>query len=71
VSRRIASRKAEEISAVEADISERLHDHELDFVAMSAVSNVYRSGTAIRNHMERHVLGDYELSWVAFAVLWV
>ena len=38
---------------------------------MSAVSNVYRAGTAVRNHMERTVLADYDLSWVAFTVLWV
>ena len=38
---------------------------------MSAVSNVYRAGTAVRNHMERTVLAEYDLSWVAFTVLWI
>ena len=38
---------------------------------MSAVSNIYRTGSAVRNHMEREVLADYDLSWVAFTVLWV
>jgi len=38
---------------------------------MSAVSNIYRTGSAIRNHMERTLLTDYDLSWVAFTVLWV
>ena len=38
---------------------------------MSAVSNIYRAGSAVRNHMEREVLSDYDLSWVAFTVLWV
>ncbi|MDE3222896.1 MAG: MarR family transcriptional regulator [Acidobacteriota bacterium] len=38
---------------------------------MSAVSNIYRSGSAVRNHMERTLLAEYELSWVAFTVLWV
>ena len=38
---------------------------------MSAVSNIYRSGSAVRNHMERTVLDAYDLSWVAFTVLWV
>ena len=38
---------------------------------MSAVSNIYRSGSAVRNHMERSILSDYDLSWVAFTVLWV
>jgi len=54
---------------------------------MSAVSNIYRTASAIRNHMERTLLTDYDsairnhmertlltdydLSWVAFTVLWV
>jgi DNA-binding MarR family transcriptional regulator len=38
---------------------------------MSAVSNIYRTGSAIRNHMERELLAQYDLSWVAFTVLWV
>jgi MarR family transcriptional regulator, organic hydroperoxide resistance regulator len=71
VSRRIASSEATVVSAAERDIRTRLADRELDFVAMSAVSNIYRSGSAVRNHMERAVLTDYDLSWVAFTVLWV
>ena len=71
MSRRIASSEATIVSAAERDIRARLEDHELDFVAMSAVSNIYRAGSAVRNHMERTVLADYDLSWVAFTVLWV
>jgi len=71
MSRRISSSEPEEVLQAEADIRERLEDREFDFVAMSAVSNVYRAGTAVRNHMERTVLADYGLSWVAFTVLWV
>lgn len=59
------------MSDAERDIRNRLRGHELDFTAMSAVSNIYRSGSAVRNHMERAVLSDYDLSWVAFTVLWV
>lgn len=71
MSRRISSSTPEEVLAAEADIRERLDGQPFDFVAMSAVSNVYRAGTAVRNHMERTVLAEYELSWVAFTVLWV
>ena len=71
MSRRISSSTPEEVLRAEADIRRRLEDREFDFVAMSAVSNVYRAGTAVRNHMERTVLAEYELSWVAFTVLWV
>jgi DNA-binding MarR family transcriptional regulator len=71
MSRRIASSKATVVSQAENDIRARLDDHELDFTAMSAVSNIYRTGSAIRNHMERELLAQYDLSWVAFTVLWV
>jgi DNA-binding MarR family transcriptional regulator len=59
------------VSQAERDIRARLDDHELDFTAMSAISNIYRAGSAVRNHMERSLLADYDLSWVAFTVLWV
>jgi DNA-binding MarR family transcriptional regulator len=71
VSRRIASSESKVVSQAERDIRARLEHHELDFTAMSAVSNIYRAGSAVRNHMERTLLTDYDLSWVAFTVLWV
>jgi DNA-binding MarR family transcriptional regulator len=71
MSKRIASSHATVVSQAERDIRARLDDHDLDFAAMSAVSNIYRTGSAIRNHMERELLAQYDLSWVAFTVLWV
>lgn len=71
MSRRIASSEANVVSQAEQDIRARLSGHELDFTAMSAVSNIYRTGSVVRNHMERTLLADYDLSWVAFTVLWV
>jgi DNA-binding MarR family transcriptional regulator len=71
MSRRIASSKATIVSQTERDIRSRLDDHDLDFTAMSAVSNIYRAGSGVRNHMERELLARYDLSWVAFTVLWV
>lgn len=71
MSRRISSPEANVVSQAEQDIRARLLGHELDFTAMSAVSNIYRTGSVVRNHMERTLLADYELSWVAFTVLWV
>jgi DNA-binding MarR family transcriptional regulator len=35
------------------------------------VSNIYRAANVIRNHMERQVLADEDLSWAAFTVLFV
>ena len=71
MSRRIASSEATIVSQAERDIRARLDDHDLNFTAMSAVSNIYRAGSGVRNHMERELLARYDLSWVAFTVLWV
>jgi MarR family transcriptional regulator, organic hydroperoxide resistance regulator len=71
MSRRIASSEATIVSQAERDIRARLDDHDLYFRAMSAVSNIYRAGSGVRNHMERELLARYDLSWVAFTVLWV
>jgi DNA-binding MarR family transcriptional regulator len=71
VSRRIASARSAEILGAERDIRARLDGQPFDFTAMSAVANIYRCGAAVRRHMERTVLDEYELSWMAFTVLWV
>lgn len=71
MSRRIASSRSAEILEAERDIRERLNGQSFDFVAMSAVANIYRGGSSVRNHMEQTVLADYQLSWMAFTVLWV
>ncbi len=71
MSRRIASSEATVVSQAERDIRARLDEHNLDFTAMSAISNIYRAGSAVRNHMERELLAEYDLSWAAFTVLWV
>ncbi|MHB2027980.1 MAG: MarR family winged helix-turn-helix transcriptional regulator [Acidimicrobiales bacterium] len=71
MSRRIASSEPTVVVQAEREIRARLVGHELDFTAMSAISNIYRTGSAVRNHMERSLLSDYNLSWVAFTVLWV
>ena len=71
MSRRIGSASPAVVLQAEKDIKSRLKGQHFDFTAMSAVSNVYRAGTAVRNHMERTVLAEYDLSWVAFTVLWI
>ena len=71
MSKRIASSAFQVVEQTERDIRSRLKGGHLDFTAMSAVSNIYRAGTSVRNHMERTVLADYELSWIAFTVFWI
>ena len=46
----------------ERDIRGRIGDQHLDFAAMAAVSNIYRAANVIRNHMERKILADEDLS---------
>jgi DNA-binding MarR family transcriptional regulator len=59
------------LAETELAVSSRLRTIPLDFEAMAAVSNIYRASTAIRNHLERSVLHENDLTWTAFVVLWV
>jgi MarR family transcriptional regulator, organic hydroperoxide resistance regulator len=59
------------ILEAERDIRSRLGDRHLDFEAMLAVSNIYRAANAVRNRMEREVLGEAGLSWGGFTILFV
>jgi DNA-binding MarR family transcriptional regulator len=55
----------------ERRIQERLGHLPLDFRAMAAISNLFRSSTAIRRHMEAKVLATDKLSWTSFVGMWV
>jgi DNA-binding MarR family transcriptional regulator len=70
---RLAIGNDRDLVQAEQDIRAKIADaeHELDFVAMAAVSNIYRAANAIRHHMERNVLAEANLSWAAFTVLFV
>ena len=62
---------AHTLTETERQVSERLSHMTLDFQAMAVTSNLFRAATAIRNHLERTVLAQHDLSWTAFVVLWV
>ena len=55
----------------ERQVADELGDLPLDFRAMWAVSNLFRTSTAIRRHMEARVLAPDRLSWTSFVGLWV
>ncbi|HZD81110.1 MAG TPA: MarR family transcriptional regulator [Actinomycetota bacterium] len=55
----------------ERRVHQQLGHLPLDFVAMAAVSNLFRASVAVRRHMERKVLAEDRLSWTSFVVLWV
>lgn len=61
----------EELLEAERDIRLRLEGKDFDFEAMLAVSNIYRAATAVRNRMERELLGPEGLSWGGFTILFV
>src|SRR5215475_11463682 len=69
--RRLAASNTSDLVQAERDIRSRIGGQQLDFAAMAAVSNIYRAANVIRNHMERKVLADEDLSWAAFFVLWI
>jgi len=68
---RLATGSTRDQVQAERDIRERIGDQHLDFAAMAAVSNIYRAANVVRNHLERSVLADEDLSWAAFTVLFV
>jgi DNA-binding MarR family transcriptional regulator len=55
----------------ERDVQARIGDLDIDFASLSAISNIFRAATTVRNHMERTVLSKADLSFTAFVVLWV
>ena len=61
----------EELIEAERLIRGRMVGLDLDLLSLAAVSNVFRTATVIRNHMERDVLRSHQLSWSAFVVLFV
>jgi DNA-binding MarR family transcriptional regulator len=61
----------ERLLSAERKVLDELGHLPLDFRAMWAISNVFRSSTALRRHLESTVLGPDRLSWTAFTGLWV
>ena len=61
----------EELVEAERLIGAQMAGLELDLLSMAAVSNIFRTATAVRKHMERAVLKSHSLSWSAFVILFV
>jgi MarR family transcriptional regulator, organic hydroperoxide resistance regulator len=61
----------EALVRAEEDVRAELGGLDLDVRALAAVSNIFRTATVVRNHMERSVLEPHALSWSAFVVLFV
>tara|TARA_B100000745_G_scaffold7658_1_gene6351 strand:+ start:679 stop:1200 length:522 start_codon:yes stop_codon:yes gene_type:complete len=61
----------EELVEAERLIGVQMAGLDLDLLSMAAVSNIFRTATAVRKHMERTVLKSHSLSWSAFVILFV
>jgi MarR family transcriptional regulator, organic hydroperoxide resistance regulator len=61
----------EDLLPAERKVLERLGHLPLDFRAMWAVSNLFRTSAAIRRHMESSILAADRLSWTSFVAMWV
>jgi MarR family transcriptional regulator, organic hydroperoxide resistance regulator len=59
------------LGQTEQAVAERLAGLDVDHEAMAAVSNLYRAAGVVRNHVERTVLAEHDLTWTAWVVLWV
>ena len=60
-----------DLRAAERSVAAALGDLPLDFQALAVVSNVFRTATAARSHLDRTVLAKQRLSWSAFVSLFV
>ena len=62
---------AHTLAETERQVNSKLNGLPIDFRATAVASNLFRAATAVRNHFERTVLSQHDLSWTAFVVLWV
>ncbi len=69
--RAFASDDDQDLVQAERDVRAALGELPLDLRSLAAVSNIFRAATAVRNHMERTILAEHDLSWSAFTVLFV
>lgn len=71
VPRLFASDDDRDLVRAEREVRAAFDGLDLDLRALTAVSNIFRAATAVRNHMENGVLAEHELSWSAFTSLFV
>lgn len=59
------------LAETERQVTAMLKGKSLDYESMAVIANLFRAASAARNHFERSVLLQHDLSWTAFVVLWV
>jgi DNA-binding MarR family transcriptional regulator len=69
--RLFASDDDRDLVKAERDVRAAFEGLDLKLGALTAVSNIFRAATAVRNHMENGVLAEHDLSWSAFTTVFV
>lgn len=69
--RLFASDDDRDLVKAERDVRAAFEGLDLNLGALTAVSNIFRAATAVRNHMENGVLAEHDLSWSAFTTVFV
>ncbi len=59
------------LDQTEQAVAQRLAGLPVDHAAMAAVGGLYRAAGVVRNHLERAVLAQHDLTWTGWVVLWV
>lgn len=59
------------LAQAEHDVRSCVGDQPFDFESMALISNICRAASDVRNHVEQNVLGDHDMSWAAFTVMFV
>lgn len=59
------------LQQTEQAVGQKLGGMHIDMAAMTALSNLFRTASTVRNHFEQSVLKPAGLTWSAFVVLWV
>ena len=59
------------ITRAERGARQRVEALGIDVGSFAAVSNIFRVANAVRNHTERTLLSEFNLSFSGFTVLWV
>jgi len=59
------------LDQTEQAVAARLTGLTVDHDAMAAIGGLYRAAGVVRNHLERAVLAQHDLTWTGWVVLWV
>jgi MarR family transcriptional regulator, organic hydroperoxide resistance regulator len=71
VLRLLASDDERDLARGEREVRAAFSGLDLDLRAITAVSNIFRAAAALRQHLERGILAEHDLSWSAFTAMFL